>query len=61
MRGHKKLVYEVHQTSRTYEGTARPISSFDMIIRSTSIRSAYSEYGFIIMTEEEEKKLAHLK
>jgi hypothetical protein len=55
--GHKKLVYEVHQTSRTYGGVARPISSFDMIIRSTSICSAYSKYGFIIMTKEEEKKL----
>jgi hypothetical protein len=32
-----------------------------MIIRSISICSAYSKYGFIIMTEEEEKKLAHLE
>jgi hypothetical protein len=32
-----------------------------MIIRPTSIRSAYSEYGFIIITEEKEKKLAHLE
>jgi hypothetical protein len=32
-----------------------------MIILSTSIRSAYSEYGFIIMMEEEEKKLTWLK
>jgi hypothetical protein len=34
-----------------------------MIICSTSIRSAYSEYGFIIMTkeEEEEEKLARLE
>jgi hypothetical protein len=38
--GHKKLVYEVHQTSRTYGGAAHPTLSFDTIIRSTSIRSA---------------------
>jgi hypothetical protein len=37
--GHKKLVYEVHRTSRTYGGVARPTSSFNTIIRSTSIRS----------------------
>jgi hypothetical protein len=38
--GHKKLVYEVHRTSRTYGRAARPTSSFNTIIRSTSIRSA---------------------
>jgi hypothetical protein len=38
--GHTKLVYEVHRTSRTYGGAARPTSSLDMIIHSTSIRSA---------------------
>jgi hypothetical protein len=35
-----KLVYEVHQTLRTYGGAAHPTSPLDMIIRSTSIRSA---------------------
>jgi hypothetical protein len=38
--GHTKLVYEVHQTSRTYGGAARPTSPLDTIIRSTSIRPA---------------------
>jgi hypothetical protein len=38
--GHTKLVYEVHRTSRTYEGAACPTSPLDTIIRSTSIRSA---------------------
>jgi hypothetical protein len=38
--GHTKLVYEVHRISRTYGGAARPTSSLDTIIRSTSIRSA---------------------
>jgi hypothetical protein len=37
--GHAKLVYEVHRTSRTYRGVARPTSPLDMIIRSTSICS----------------------
>jgi hypothetical protein len=37
--GHTKLVYEVHETSRTYRGAARPTSPLDTIIRSTSIRS----------------------
>jgi hypothetical protein len=36
---HTKLVYEVHRTSRTYGGAAHPTSSFNTIIRSTSIRS----------------------
>jgi hypothetical protein len=57
---HTKLVYEVHQTSRTYGGAARPTSPLDTIIRSTSIRSAVFR-GFVIMTEEEEKKLARLE
>jgi hypothetical protein len=38
--GHTKLVYEVHGTSRTYGGAARPTSPLDTINRSTSIRSA---------------------
>jgi hypothetical protein len=38
--GHMKLVYEVHQTSRTYGGAACLTSPLDMIIRSTAIRSA---------------------
>jgi hypothetical protein len=58
--GHMKLVYEVHQTSRTYGGAARLTSPLDTIIRSTSYTPWYSD-GFIIMTEEEEKKLARLK
>jgi hypothetical protein len=33
------LVYEVHRTSRTYGGVARPTSSLDTIIHSASIRS----------------------
>jgi hypothetical protein len=35
-----KLVHEVHRTSRAYGGAARPTSSIDPIIRSTSIHSA---------------------
>jgi hypothetical protein len=38
--GHTKLVYEVHQISRTHGGAAHPTSPLDTIIRSTSIRSA---------------------
>jgi hypothetical protein len=48
-----KLVYGVHQTSRTYGGAARPTSPLDTIIRSTSIRS--------VMMEEEENKLTRLE
>jgi hypothetical protein len=54
-----KLIYEVHQTSRTYGGVARPTSPLDTIIRSTSIRSTV--FQFVIMTEEEEKKLTCLE
>jgi hypothetical protein len=57
---HTKLVYEVHRFSRTHGGAARPTSPLDTIIRSTSIRSAVFQVGFIIMTEEEEEKLARL-
>jgi hypothetical protein len=32
-----KLVFDVHRTSRTYEGATCPTSSLDTIIRSTSI------------------------
>jgi hypothetical protein len=59
--GHTKLVYKVHRTSRTYRGAARPTSPLDTIIRSTSTHSAAFQVGFIIMTEEEEKKLTHLE
>jgi hypothetical protein len=60
--GHTKLVYEVHRTSKTYRGAARSIWPLDTIIRSTSIRSAVFQVGFIIMTEEEEEeKLTHLE
>jgi hypothetical protein len=59
-KSHKKLVYEVHRTSRTYEGAARPTSSFNMIIRSSSISSTVFRW-FIIMTKEEEEKLARLE
>jgi hypothetical protein len=38
--GHTKLVYKVHQTSRTYGGAAHSTSPLDTIIRSTSICSA---------------------
>jgi hypothetical protein len=44
-----------------YGGAARPTSSLDTIVRSTSIRSVVFRVGFIIMTEEEEKKLTRLK
>jgi hypothetical protein len=37
--GHTNLIYEVHRTSRTYVGAARPTSSLNAIIRSTNIRS----------------------
>jgi hypothetical protein len=36
----KELVHEVYRTSRTYGGAARPTSSIDPFIRSTSIHSA---------------------
>jgi hypothetical protein len=59
--GHTKLVYEVHRISRTYGGAARPTSSLDTIVRSTSIRSVVFRVGFIVMMEEEDKKLTRLK
>jgi hypothetical protein len=58
-----KLVYEVHRTSRAYGGASHSTSPLDMIICSTSIRSAIFR-GFIIMIEEEEeeeKKLTRLE
>jgi hypothetical protein len=58
--GHMKLVYEVHRTSWMYGGAARPTSPLDTIIRSTPHALWYSN-GFIIMTKEEEKKLALLE
>jgi hypothetical protein len=58
--GHTKLVYEVHRTSRTYGGAAHPTSSLDTIIHPPPYAPWYSD-GFIIMTEEEEKKLARLE
>jgi hypothetical protein len=42
-----------------YGGAARPTSPLDMIIRSTS--TPWYSNGFIIMTEEEEEKLAHIE
>jgi hypothetical protein len=44
--GHTKLVYEVHQTSRTYGGAARPTLSLDTIICSASLRSAILQAVF---------------
>jgi hypothetical protein len=44
--GHTKLIYEVHQTSRTYGGAARPTSPLDTIIRSTSIRSVVFQWVY---------------
>jgi hypothetical protein len=58
--GHTKLVYEVHQTSRTYGGAARPTSPLNTIIPPPPYAPWYSE-GFVIMTEEEENKLARLE
>jgi hypothetical protein len=59
-KGHTKLVYEVHRISRTHGGAARLTSPLDTIICSTSIRFVVFQVGFIIMTEEEEEKLARL-
>jgi hypothetical protein len=44
--GLTKLVYEVHQISRTHGGAARPTSLLDMIIRSTSIRSVVFQWVY---------------
>jgi hypothetical protein len=41
-----KLVYEVHQTSRTYGGAACPTPPLDTIIRSTSIRSVVFQWVY---------------
>jgi hypothetical protein len=57
--GHTKLIYEVHRTSRTYGGAARPTSPLNTIILFTSHALRYSD-RFIIMMEEE-KKLTHLE
>jgi hypothetical protein len=48
--GHMKLVYELHQTSRTYGGAACPTVPLDTIIRSTSTRSVVLQW--VITTEE---------
>jgi hypothetical protein len=44
--GHTKLVDEVHRTSRIYGGAARPTSSLDTIIRSTSTRSVVFQWVY---------------
>jgi hypothetical protein len=44
--GHTKLVYEVHQTSRTYGGAARLTLPLDTIIRSTSTRSVVFQWVY---------------
>jgi hypothetical protein len=44
--GHMKLVYEVHQISRTYRGAAHPTSSLDTIIRSISIHSVVFQWVY---------------
>jgi hypothetical protein len=59
--GHKKLVYEVHRTSRMYGGATHPTSLFYTIIRSTSICSAVLCIWIYHLMEEEEKKLARLE
>jgi hypothetical protein len=56
-----KLIYEDHQTLRTYGGAARPTSPLDTIIRSTPIRSVVFQWVIITTEEEEEKKLARLE
>jgi hypothetical protein len=38
--GNKEIIHEVYRTSRAYGGAARPTSSIDLIIRSTSVHSA---------------------
>jgi hypothetical protein len=40
---HTKLVYAVHRTTWTHRGAARPTSSLDMIICSTSIWVYYQD------------------
>jgi hypothetical protein len=50
-----KLIYEDHQTLRTYGGAAHPTSPLDTIISSTSIRSMVFQW-VIITTEEEEEE-----
>jgi hypothetical protein len=37
--GNKELVHEVYRTSRAYGGVARPTSSIDPFIHSTSVQS----------------------
>jgi hypothetical protein len=60
--GHGTAEGEQHSSPRWYgpHGAARPTSPLDMIIRSTPHTPWYSN-GFIIMMEEEEKKLAGLE
>jgi hypothetical protein len=54
--GHTKLGCEVHRTSRMYGGAARPTWTLNTIAQPP-YTPWYSEYGFIFMTEEKEKKL----
>jgi hypothetical protein len=51
----------VYQTSRAYGGVAHPTSSIDPFIRAPPCTPWYSTYGFIILSEEEEKKLSRLE
>jgi hypothetical protein len=44
--GHTKLIYEVHRISRTYGEAAHPTSLLDMIILSTSTRSAVFQWVY---------------
>jgi hypothetical protein len=59
MRATRSSSMRFHRTSWMYGGAARPTSPLDMIIRSTS--TPWYSNGFIIMTEEEEEKLAHIE
>jgi hypothetical protein len=40
LEGYKEVVHKVYRTSRAYRGAARPTSSIDPFIRSTSVHSS---------------------
>jgi hypothetical protein len=59
--GHTKLVYEVHGTSMTYEGAARPTSllTHDHLLHLHTLRGI--PIGLSSRWRRRRKKLAHLK
>jgi hypothetical protein len=59
--GYKELVHEVYLTSMAYGGAPVPPRRSTRSSAPPPYTPRYSAYGFIILSEEEEKKLSHLE